>query len=62
MDPDDLFLTQCQNDERKGVVELVNKWHRSYEKQLELKQHFIQMSEFEESFARARFFIDCGHR
>ena len=46
-EPDDLFLTQCQNDDRKGVVELVNKWHRSYEKQVELKQQFIQMSEFE---------------
>ena len=59
-EPDDLFLTQCQNDERKGVVELVNKWHRSYEKQLELKQHFIQMSEFERVLREQGFSLIAG--
>lgn len=46
-DPGDTFLTECKKDERKGVVDLVAKWQRSYDKQVELKQQFIQMSEFE---------------
>lgn len=59
-DPDDLFLIQCQNDDRKGVVELVDKWHRAYEKELELKQHFIQMSEFERELHQQGFSMMAG--
>ena len=53
--PDDLFLTECQNDDRKGVVELVSKWHRVYEKEQALKQHFIKMSQFEKQLQQQGF-------
>ena len=46
-DPEDLFLKQCKEDDRKGVVELVSKWFRAYEKEQQLKQQFCQMSRFE---------------
>lgn len=33
--PDDPFLLQCKNDERKSVIKLADKWTRDYEQQLE---------------------------
>ena len=53
--PDDSFLTECQNDDRKGVVELVNKWYRVYEKDQALRQHFINMSQFEKRLYQQGF-------
>lgn len=46
-EPNDEFLKQCQEDRRKGVLELVRKWYIAYEKEQQLQRHFIQMSEFE---------------
>ena len=58
--PNDLFLTECQNDGRKGVVELVNRWHKAYQKQLELRQHFMEMSEFESVLRQQGFSLIAG--
>lgn len=59
-DPEDLFLTQCQNDDRKGVIELVDKWHRAYEKEQKLKQHFVHMSELERELRQQGFSMIAG--
>lgn len=59
-DPDDVFLKQCKEDHRKGVVDLVNKWVRSYEKELKLKQHFIHMSKFESELRQQGFSMIAG--
>lgn len=59
-DPDDAFLTKCQKDDRKGVMDLVAKWHRAYEKQVELKQQFLQMSEFERVLREQGFSLIAG--
>jgi ribonuclease HII len=58
--PDDAFLTQCKEDERKGVIDLVNKWYRNYEKEQKLKQQFFRMSEFERNLRRQGFSMIAG--
>ena len=59
-DPDNLLLIQCQNDDRKGVVELVDKWHRAYKRELDFKEHFFQMSEFERGLRQQGFKMMAG--
>ena len=60
MDPNDVFLAQCKEDERKGVVDLVNKWYRGYEKEQKVKQHFFHMSEFERNLREQGFSMIAG--
>ena len=59
-DPDDVFLRECKEDGRKGVVDLVNKWYRTYEKEQKLRQHFIDMSEFESKLRQQGFSMIAG--
>lgn len=56
----DLILVECQKDERKGVADLVAKWHRAYNKKQELKEHFIQMSSFERELRQQGFSFIAG--
>jgi ribonuclease HII len=49
-EPNDIFIKQLQNDERKGVQNLVKRWYREQE-QLELKhKKFLQMSVYEQKY------------
>lgn len=59
-DPNDAFLAQCKEDKRKGVVDLVNKWYRGYEKEQKVKQHFFYMSEFERNLREQGFSMIAG--
>jgi ribonuclease HII len=43
------FLAECKEDPRIGVQDLISKWNHSYEKQLKAKEHFAQMSIYEQS-------------
>lgn len=58
--PDDLFLKQCQADERKGVIDVVDKWFRSYEKKQQIEQQFLQMSAFEMDLRAKGFSMIAG--
>ncbi len=46
--PNDPFLQICSEDERKGVINLVKKWHRAYEQQEKLEAKWQAMREFEQ--------------
>ena len=51
-EPNDVFIKQLQNDERKGVQNLVKRWYREQE-QLELKhKKFIQMTDYEQKYQK----------
>ncbi|WP_435798914.1 ribonuclease HII [Peribacillus asahii] len=58
--PNDDFFIQCQHDERKGVINLVKKWERSFEKEQQLKQHFITMSQYERELRKQGFALIAG--
>lgn len=59
-DPKDPFLQECREDTRKGVADLLNKWNKSYEKARQVRNTFIQMSEFERELRKQGFSILAG--
>lgn len=59
-DPGHPFLAACKADTRIGVINLVNKWNRDYEKQLKAKQLFEQMSQYEQSLRSQGFQFIAG--
>ncbi|MGE6378043.1 ribonuclease HII [Peribacillus muralis] len=58
--PEDLFLQECLEDGRKGVVDLVGKWQRRYEKEQQEKNAFMEMTEFERQLRKQGFSILAG--
>ncbi len=58
--PEDLFLQECLEDGRKGVVDLVSKWQRKYEKEQQEKNAFMEMTEFERQLRKQGFSILAG--
>ncbi|MFD9624336.1 ribonuclease HII [Peribacillus muralis] len=58
--PKDLFLQECLEDDRKGVVDLVSKWQRKYEKEQQEKNAFMEMTEFERQLRKQGFSILAG--
>ncbi|CAH0346964.1 ribonuclease HII [Bacillus sp. CECT 9360] len=54
-DPADPFLAECKADTRIGVINLVSKWNRDYEKQMNAQKHFEQMSNYEQSLRSQGF-------
>ncbi|KWW10900.1 MULTISPECIES: ribonuclease HII [Peribacillus] len=59
-DPEDLFLQECLDDGRKGVTDLVSKWQRKYEKAQQVKNAFMEMTEFERQLRAQGFSILAG--
>ena len=59
-DPEDPFLQECREDTRKGVTDLINKWNKSYEKAKQVRNTFLQMSEFERELRKQGFSILAG--
>lgn len=59
-DPEDLFLQECLDDGRKGVADLVSKWQRKYEKEQQVKNAFMEMTEFERQLRAQGFSILAG--
>ncbi|MFJ7747027.1 ribonuclease HII [Peribacillus sp. NPDC097295] len=59
-DPEDPFLQECREDTRKGVADLLNKWNKSYEKARQVRNTFLQMSEFERELRKQGFSILAG--
>ncbi|MFJ7751956.1 ribonuclease HII [Peribacillus muralis] len=58
--PEDLFLQECLEDGRKGVVDLVSKWQRRHEKEQQEKNAFMEMTEFERQLRKQGFSILAG--
>ncbi|MGE7877036.1 ribonuclease HII [Peribacillus muralis] len=58
--PEDLFLQECLEDGRKGVVDLVGKWQRRHEKEQQEKNAFMEMTEFERQLRKQGFSILAG--
>ena len=58
--PEDLFLQECREDERKGVIDLVSKWERTFKKEEQLKLHFFEMTEFERELRNQGFTLLAG--
>lgn len=58
--PDDPFLLQCRNDQRKSVIKLADKWTRDYKQQLEKKQQFEEMMIFEKKARGEGYHLLCG--
>ncbi|MFE0503534.1 ribonuclease HII [Peribacillus butanolivorans] len=58
--PEDSFLKECQEDGRKGVTDLVSKWQRAYEKELQVKNNFMKMTEFERELRKQGFSVLAG--
>ena len=59
-EPNDIFIKQLQNDERKGVQNLVKRWYREQE-QLELKhKKFIQMTVYEQKYQKEGYQYIAG--
>ena len=59
-EPNDIFIKQLQNDERKGVQNLVKRWYREQE-QLELKhKKFLQMSVYEQKYHKKGYQYIAG--
>ncbi|MEH6940472.1 ribonuclease HII [Bacillus sp. JJ722] len=46
-EPNDPFLLQCSKDDRKGVINALNKWERAYAQREKLKSKWQVMTEFE---------------
>ncbi|MGN1401685.1 MAG: ribonuclease HII [Bacillus sp. (in: firmicutes)] len=46
-DPDDPFLTECRNDSRKGVQNLLDRWARAYGRKRKLEEKWRDMCSFE---------------
>ncbi|MBK5481203.1 ribonuclease HII [Peribacillus sp. TH16] len=59
-EPEDSFLKECQEDGRKGVTDLVSKWQRAYEKELQVKNNFMKMTEFERELRKQGFSVLAG--
>lgn len=59
-DPEDLFLQECLDDGRKGVADLVSKWQRKYGKEQQVKNAFMEMTEFERQLRAQGFSILAG--
>ncbi|MFD6206747.1 ribonuclease HII [Peribacillus sp. NPDC060253] len=59
-EPDDLFLLECREDGRKGVADLVSKWQRAYDKEQQVKNTFIEMTEFERQLRKQGYSILAG--
>ncbi|MFD6438588.1 ribonuclease HII [Peribacillus sp. NPDC060186] len=59
-EPEDSFLQECWEDGRKGVTDLVSKWHRAYEKELQVKNNFMKMTEFEQELRKQGFSVIAG--
>ena len=59
-EPNDEFIKQFQNDERKGVQRLVKRWYRERE-QLEVKhKKFLQMSVYEQKYQKEGYQYIAG--
>lgn len=58
--PEDPFLQECREDTRKGVADLLTKWNKSYEKARQVRETFLQMSEFERELRKQGFSILAG--
>ena len=58
--PEDPFLQECREDTRKGVADLLTKWNKSYEKARQVRNTFLQMSEFERELRKQGFSILAG--
>lgn len=51
-EPNDVFIKQLQNDERKGVQNLVKRWYREQEKLVLKHKKFIQMTDYEQKYQK----------
>ena len=59
-EPNDGFIKQLQNDERKGVQNLVKRWYREQE-QLELRhKKFLQMTVYEKKYQKEGYQYIAG--
>lgn len=56
----DPFLIKCQADHRKGVQQLVEKWHKQYEQQKNLQSQFYSMLRFEREAKKNGFHLIAG--
>ncbi|WP_409305402.1 ribonuclease HII [Peribacillus sp. SCS-155] len=54
------FIRKCKTDERKGVADLLEKWRNRINKQLALKEQFMQMSVYEQDLHSQGFELVAG--
>lgn len=47
---DDSFIELLANDERKGVKQLLNKWHRRKEEEKSAHEKYVQMTMYEQKY------------
>ena len=51
-EPNDEFIKQLKNDERKGVQTLVKRWYREQEQLVLKHKKFIQMTDYEQKYQK----------
>ncbi|MFJ5622133.1 ribonuclease HII [Peribacillus loiseleuriae] len=59
-EPNDPFLDQCKMDDRKGVSDLLLKWKKSYQKELQLQNVFKQMCTNEIELRKQGYSVVAG--
>ncbi len=57
---DDPFLMEIQNDERKGVQQLVHKWRKNREQSRMLQEKFVEMNAYEKKWRSRGYELIAG--
>lgn len=59
-DPNDDFITQLKQDERKGVQTLVKRWHREQEQKKQQHEKFMFMTAYEQQYYNKGYRLMAG--
>jgi ribonuclease HII len=54
------FFVEIENDERKGVQDLLRKWQKRREKEIKLQKKFLEMNQFERKYRKQGYQFIAG--
>ncbi|HJV16418.1 MAG TPA: ribonuclease HII, partial [Bacillales bacterium] len=54
------FFMEIENDERKGVQDLLRKWQKRRDKEIKLQNKFLEMNQFERKYRKQGYQFIAG--